>query len=126
MCPCIFVQLCAEKVDIKWDELMFPDLSQSWSANQRPAIPVPSHLHPAQPVMPSQVMFSRKLNFHLHVVCSLAKNTLIHFFLCRENITRGLWAISPPKCKKEPSEIKKEPQKIAMDCNVKACSVLQI
>ena len=37
----------------------------------------------------------------------------------QEKITWGLWAISPPKCKKEPL-------KIAIDCNVKACSMLQI
>ena len=41
-------------------------------------------------------------------------------------ITRGLRAISPAKYKKEPSKIKKEPLKIAIDCNVKACSMLQI
>ena len=43
-----------------------------------------------------------------------------------EKITWGLRAISPPKCKKEPSKIKKEPLKIAINCNVKACSMLQI
>ena len=34
-------------------------------------------------------------------------------------ITLGLRAISAPKCKKEPL-------KIAIDCNVKTCSMLQI
>ena len=42
----------------------------------------------------------------------------------------GLWAILPPKCKQEPSGKKKkehgEPLKITIDCNVKACSMLQI
>ena len=40
--------------------------------------------------------------------------------------TRGLRAILPPKCKKEPSKKKKKTLKIAIDCNVKACSMLQI
>ena len=44
----------------------------------------------------------------------------------REKLTRGLRVISPPKCKKEPSKIKTEPLKIAIDSNVKACSMLQI
>ena len=38
----------------------------------------------------------------------------------REKSARGLWAISPPKCKKEPSKIEKEPLKIAIDCNCKS------
>ena len=35
--------------------------------------------------------------------------TVLHFeqLLIRKKITRGLWAISPPKCKKEPSKKKK-------------------
>ena len=44
---------------------------------------------------------------------------------CRKN-TRGLQAVSSPKCEKEPSKVKKEPLKIAIDCNVKACWMLQI
>ena len=44
----------------------------------------------------------------------------------KDKITRELQAISPPKYKKEPSKCKKEPLKIAIDCNVKACSMLQI
>ena len=35
----------------------------------------------------------------------------------REKITRGLQAISPPKCKKRALENKKEPLKIGIDCN---------
>ena len=31
-----------------------------------------------------------------------------------------------PKMKKEPSKFKKDPLKIAIDCNVTACSMLQI
>ena len=40
--------------------------------------------------------------------------------LCRGKMKRGLWAISPLKCKKGPSKFKKEPLKIVIDCNVKA------
>ena len=44
----------------------------------------------------------------------------------QEENTRGIWAILPPKCKTEHSKIKKEPLKSAIECNVKACSMLQI
>ena len=33
---------------------------------------------------------------------------------------------APVMQKKEPSKIKNEPLKIAIDCNVQACSILQI
>lgn len=49
-------KLCAEKVEIKWDELMFPDFTQSWSAGQRTPLPASVLSHPAgQPVMSNQV-----------------------------------------------------------------------
>ena len=44
----------------------------------------------------------------------------------REKHTGGLWAILPPEMQKTAPENKKEPLKIAIDCNVKACSMLQI
>ena len=44
-----------------------------------------------------------------------------------EKNTKGLRAISPRKCiNRTLKKIKKEPLKIAIDCNVKACSMLQI
>ncbi|XP_030828014.1 SWI/SNF-related matrix-associated actin-dependent regulator of chromatin subfamily E member 1 [Strongylocentrotus purpuratus] len=49
-------KLCAEKVEIKWDELMFPDYSQSWASGQRPVLAAKFLSHAAaQPVMASQV-----------------------------------------------------------------------
>ena len=38
----------------------------------------------------------------------------------------ALGDFAPEMQKKEPSKIKKEPLKIAIDCNVKACLMLQI
>ncbi|XP_072173724.1 uncharacterized protein [Diadema setosum] len=49
-------KLCAEKVEIKWDELMFPDFTQAWAATQRPPLPTnPLPQAGALPVLPTQV-----------------------------------------------------------------------
>ena len=47
-------------------------------------------------------------------------------FRTREKITWGLWVILPPKCKKRALKNKKGPMKIALDSNVKACSMLLV
>ena len=62
----------------------------------------------------------------IFIVGYVIANCLLCVGCSREKITRGLRAILLPKCKKEPSKIKQEPLKIAIDCNVKACSLLQI
>ena len=56
---------------------------------------------------------------HNFIYDSINIKLMVHRQFQGKKITQGLRAILPPKCKKEPL-------KIAIDCNVKACLMLQI